>query len=333
MNEELISKFCDYLVSNRISPNRVKKYLYTMNTIDKRINKPFKDCTREDIEKFTAGIERSDYKENTKRDFMVIIKRFWKWLKKTDRYPKEVSWINTTADRRKQKTIKTEDCLTEEEVYKMVDNAPNLRDKALISLLFESGARISEVMKLTIGDIVFDDGGYSFISSGKSGEVYARIVNFRAVDILKSWIMTHPIKDDRTAPLWVVLKRSNLGLKPLEYPGALKMIKLIGKKTKITKNFNPHWFRHARITDLRVNRGVPDAIIENMVGWIPGSNMFKIYSHTKTRDIDKAMSESYGLKDEQKRKKMSEELDRLLIEEPAIRDIIVRRLMKRGVKV
>lgn len=333
VNQKDIDDFCNYLTSEGLSENRVKKYRYTLSTMSKRIGKSFRKCKKKDLVNFFADIQRSDYAENTKRDFKVVTKKFWKWLKQTEDYPEETKWIKTTMNHRLKKMIKTKDVLTEEEVYLMVDSAPHLRDKAIISLLYETGARIGEIIDLKIGDIVFDDDGYNFMSRGKTGEVYKRVVNFKAVDILRSWVESHPLRNNKDSPLWTTLRRSNRGSKAMRYRGFNKMLKETAKLSGITKNVNPHAFRHARITNLRVERGIPDAVIEDMVGWVNGSNMFKVYQHTKSKDIDKALSKSYGLKERQKEEKMIKTFDKLLAEDKEFRGKIAKLLQQKGIKV
>ena len=68
-----------------------------------------------------------------------IIKKFWKWLKNTDDYPPEVSWIK----RRKRKNgLLPKDIWTPEEVNKIAGFVSNIRDKAFILGLFGTGCRI-----------------------------------------------------------------------------------------------------------------------------------------------------------------------------------------------
>jgi integrase len=343
MNEQLIKDFSEYLLSEKISDVRIKKYQSTLRTITKKMNKPFEKCDKDDIMNFLARLEKDSYlvnnkKEkknysvNTKKDFRVVIKRFWKWLKKTEDYPVEVKWIKSAIPKRLQKIIRTKDVLTEEEVYKMVDNAQHTRDKAIISLLYETGSRIGEIEKLKIGDIVFDEKGYNFVSNGKTGDVYKRVVNIKAVELLKEWISQHPMKSDPKAYLWITLARSHTGMKQMRQAGFSKMLKEVANISSITKAVNPHAFRHARITDLRVNRKVSDAVIEMLVGWTPGTNMFDIYQHAKSEDVDKALIETYGLKDEQKKNKMIDSLDKALAEDKDFRLKVAKLLQARGMK-
>lgn len=342
MNETHIKDFSNTIKAEGLSNNRIRKYEATLKTISKNMNKDFKKVNKQDLIDFISDIEnkkikpvdKEEYAENTKRDFKVVIKRFWKWLKDTEDYPNEVKWIKTSKNHRLEKKIRTKDVLSEEEVYRMVDTATHTRDKAIISLLYESGSRISEIMNLKIKDIVFDNNGYNFISClGKTGEIYKRVVNFKAVDILKEWLNQHPLKSEENSPLWITLSRSNLGIKKVGYRGIYNMLKEVAKTSDIRKKVNPHSFRHARITDLRVRKKVPDAIIEMLVGWKPGSDMFDIYQHAQSEDIDKALAEVYGVKEKQKENQAINNMENLLITDPVFRKKIVKLFFEKGVKI
>jgi len=69
----------------------------------------------------------------------VIIKIFWRWLKKTQEYPNEVKGINASV-RNNHKL--PEELLTQEEVTALADAAFHPRDKALLLVLYESGCRV-----------------------------------------------------------------------------------------------------------------------------------------------------------------------------------------------
>ena len=65
-------------------------------------------------------------------------------------YPDEVEWIPTTMKRSRIKLHS--EILTVEEVNKIADHTLNPRDRALVLTLYESGARIGELLNLKIKD-------------------------------------------------------------------------------------------------------------------------------------------------------------------------------------
>ncbi len=59
-----------------ITPSRMVKYLYTLVSIKKKLDIPFKSAKEDDIKRFVAGLEKSDYAEWTKHDLKVILKKY-----------------------------------------------------------------------------------------------------------------------------------------------------------------------------------------------------------------------------------------------------------------
>jgi len=164
INEEdrkLILDLMPHLKAEGLSDGRISKYVFhllSMARIVYELDFKFQEVDKKNIEEFVARIESSDYTENTKHDYKVILKRFDQWLRGSDRdeheYPSEVKWIKTTIKRSKRRL--PEDLLTQEEVLKMVEKATNQRDKAFISTLYDLGGRIGEVLSLRIKDVEFE---------------------------------------------------------------------------------------------------------------------------------------------------------------------------------
>src|SRR3990170_8862810 len=96
-----------------------------------------------------------------------------------------------------------EEILTEDDIKKLVESANNLRDKAFILVLYESGCRIGEILSLRIRNVQFDDYGAALIVSGKTGDRRVRII--ASAPKLCSWLDNHPLREDIDSPLWVTL--------------------------------------------------------------------------------------------------------------------------------
>ena len=62
-----------------------------------------------------------------------------------------------------------DDILTEHETSAMIDAAENLRDRAIIAMLYEGGIRVGEIGSLKVRDIDFDRYGAIAVVRGKTG--------------------------------------------------------------------------------------------------------------------------------------------------------------------
>jgi site-specific recombinase XerD len=135
-NKELILKLKYYDILMNISLN------YTRKNFDK--------LTKEDYEKIVAKLEhREDITVSTKQKYKVIMKKFGRWLAYGDKifmdglkkYPEGVSWINTTIKSKNMPRIRASDILTEEEVDRLIEATEHPKNKAFLSILYETGSR------------------------------------------------------------------------------------------------------------------------------------------------------------------------------------------------
>lgn len=276
----------DYL-SQGYSLARKIKYLTILKSISKQLSKPFHMVTRQDIAIWVSRLEGSNYSEPTKRDYKVILKVFFRWLKKSETYPSEVSWMKVT--RSKNHTL-PEQLVTEEEVKQIAEQAINARDKAFILVLYESGCRIGEILSLTIGNVTFDEYGSILMVNGKTGQRRVRII--ASTPMLAQWIDNHPLRNHLDAPLWINLGAKNR-FQPILYGAAISLLKEIAAKAGIKKRIYPHLFRHSRATHLANH--LTESQLKQHFGWIQGSSMASVYVHLSGRDVDHALLELNGI--------------------------------------
>jgi len=272
-----------------LSKARIAKYLDTLGRIAKWLNKPFVDIQKEDLMSLVQKIESEDYSDWTKHDYKLILKIFYRWLEKTEDYPEIVRWISTSV--RNSNHVLPEEVLTEEDIQKLAECASNLRDKAFVLVLYESGCRIGELLSLKIRSVQFDDYGAVLMVSGKTGDRRVRII-FSAPK-LASWIENHPLRESPDAPLWVSLGTRNHGT-VLNYASAKSILKEIAQKGGLKKRIYPHLFRHSRATYLANH--LTEAQLKHHFGWVQSSKMAATYVHLSGREVDSALLRLQGIK-------------------------------------
>ena len=296
IDEESKQKILDFYkecIVRGYSKARIIKYLVTLERIARDLGKPLTQAKKEDIVNLIAKIEQRGYSEWTKHDYKVILRIFYKWLRKND-YPEEVSWIKV-RDSRNHKL--PEEILTQEEVQKMIDAADHIRDKAFISTLYESGCRIGELLCLQIKHVQFDKFGAVLLVNGKTGQRRVRVI--ASEPRLHQWIENHPFKDNPDAPLWITIG-TNSRYKIWNYGTAREVIKKIAMKAGIKKRVHPHLFRHSRATHLANH--LTEAQMKQYFGWVQGSDMASVYVHLSGRDVDNALLKLNGLEVKEERK-------------------------------
>jgi len=251
-------------------------------------------ATKEDIERLVETIvSNENYSAWTKQVHKVIIKKLYKWIKQTgDTYPEEVNWIN--AKMSKSDAIKLKGAgviITEEEVLILLKHCDSSRNRAIITMLWDTGMRVGELLNTQISSVDFDERGYGWIIvNGKTGQRRLRLIF--SSPYLRSWLDDHPCKGNDEAPLWINyasnFKSKNQAIK---YSAVSKMLKDVFKKAGVDKPANPHNWRHSRAT--YVSDHLSDSQMCSQFGWTKGSNMLQVYNHS--RDSSKAMEQMYGI--------------------------------------
>ena len=243
------------------------------------------------MEAYIGRLERSDKSNWTKHDYKIAVKKFYAWLnggKETDL----TEWIKTTIS--KKETRLPEELLTEDEVLKLIGAAKSPRDKALIALMWDVGARIGEIANIKIKNLTFDEYGMSVLLNGKTGPRRVRAV--WSIQYIMNWLEMHPDKTNNNAMLWVSSEN-----KHISYQAVRKQLIRITNRTGIQKKITPHLFRHSRATFLA--RHLTEAEMNIYFGWVQGSDMSATYVHLSGRDVDKSILKAHGITVEEDTKK------------------------------
>ncbi len=177
-----------------------------------------------------------------------------------------------------------------------MEASTHARDKALISLLYDSGCRISEILTLGWGSISFESWGAALTVHGKTGSRRVVIVG-NSIPYLLAWKEIHPLKAESDAPVFVGLNspdaKQGQSDQALNYAAARGVLKQATERAGLRKRVYAHLFRHTKATELASK--VTEAPLEAQMGWVPGSGMAKVYVHLSGRDQDEAILKAHGI--------------------------------------
>lgn len=255
-------------------------YLFCLAKLARALKKPFKQATKADLIDFLK--EYSWYKS---RSLKVSVKAFYKWLYGDNGYPECASWIKTHGF---EKRKLPEEILTKDEVKQLAEAAQNPRDRAIILMLYESGARAGEIAGLKIKHVQFDQYGAQIMLDGKTGMRRIRLID--CIPDLKLWLNHHPNAANPEAPLFIEL-RTNTAID--SHATLLHIIKTAANHAGIKKRIYPHLFRHSRATHLA--QEFTEQELKIIFGWAGGSKMPATYVHLSGGDIDNKMLEKRGI--------------------------------------
>jgi len=245
----------------------------------------FEIATKDDLVRLVAQVEqRQDFSAWTKRDYKIGLKTFYQWLYGCERgqHPALVKWIRAGSNI--PNSLKKSDMLTSEEIVRLANATTNLRDKALILVLAESGRRLGEILTLRIGDIEFDKMGVRLAVDGKMGQDYSRVISSSIH--LAAWLRLHPASNNPQAPLWTRLQSEQI--QQMSYASARAMLQDCIKRVGITKRVWFYLFRHSRGTYASTKLNSQQLCA--LMGWKQGSKMPSVYIHLAAEDIDEAQA-------------------------------------------
>lgn len=308
-NVELVERFVrDQRVKSEISPSReyilYNQMRFIARTMKDKLSDPCEDDIKDLVEKINSykaqkgkkkdGTYRTEVEASdvTKRNIKNTVRQFYRWLN-DDTPPKflKLVKVNKKLSREREKEI-----ISPELHKRMIDACENHRDKAIISLLYDSGARAGEILNRAIKDIEFTDYGMVLrIRSGKTSYRKVVIVGDSPV-YLRSWLDVHPDRNNLNAPLFVkVYRRGESG--GLTYNDLSQVFQRLKERAGIQERIHPHLYRHTRASILAGS--VAEAPLESQMGWVHGSKMTQTYVHLSAQAQEMAVLKAYGLKKEE----------------------------------
>ena len=295
-NKEAIKNFAKIHSINSKSKKRQLSLRRALIRFFDFIEKDFNELNYENYVSVAVAISNSKlgvYTRNTERDF---IKRFLKenfddWRSRFKDF--KLLKSQTKPDNEK---LTSKDLITLEEVEKQIKATDNMRHKALISVLYESGSRPDELIKLRWSDVDFSK-KMIYLYSGKTQKS-------RNVPLKNSIAHLQRLKNETEA------KDDNL-IFPITNAGLNSIIKSVSEKARIKKNIYPYIYRHSRLSFLITE--LSPKVYEEVSGHSLTMGM-KTYAHLSTDKILKEMNEKvFGIeeltpKEQEEIKLLKEEL-------------------------
>ena len=144
-----------------------------------------------------------------------------------------------------------------EEMERLRDACPGVRDRAMIEFLYSTGVRVSEMAALNVGDI--EMGRQELIVYGKGSKERKTYLTDSAKFYLKRYLKERDAKDNE--PLFGAEHRPD---RRLTVAGIQYMLRQLGARAGVEKT-HPHRFRRTIATDL-LARGMPIEQVKEFLG-------------------------------------------------------------------
>lgn len=231
----------------------------------------FKDISRNLILEFLSWLENERKSSiQTRNQRLAAWKSFCKFVQFEE--PQYFELCNNIRDIEPKKYTKNTLEYLSVEAIKILLEQPNIalkqefRDLAILSLLYDSGARVQELIDLKVSNLTLD-GNPKIVITGKGNKTRVVPINKEVAKILKQYIKKFELKKSD------ILFTNKYGNK-ITRQGILYIIekyteKAKNVKTEIYKNLSisPHSFRHSKAMHLLEN-GVNLIYIRDFLGHV-----------------------------------------------------------------
>lgn len=168
--------------------------------------------------------------------------------------------------------------LSEEDLHAMLSLEPDSRNRAILTLLYASGVRVSELCTLAWRDLQPNGDGGQITVFGKGG--VTRSIQLPA-SVWQPLLALRPKDPALGDPVFRSRKTTkNRGF--LQPVAVLRVVRAAAKRAGIRLPVSPHWFRHAHASHA-LDRGAPIHLVQATLGHASVTTTGR-YLHARPQD-------------------------------------------------
>jgi integrase/recombinase XerD len=268
-----LEAFKSYMNYRRYSKNTIKTYSDALQIFFKfNATENLEQLTIEHLIKFNnEHILKNNYSASYQNQVINAIKLFYR-----NRFNRtmEVDFIQ-----RPRREKRLPNVLSKLEVKSILESPINLKHKAMLSLIYACGLRRSELLNLTLKDVL-SDRHLLFIRQSKGKKDRMLPISDKLITMLREYFRAYKPK------IWL-FEGQNPGEQYSERSLQLVLNQALNK-ARINKPVTLHWLRHSYATHLLEN-GTDLRYIQELLGH-SSSKTTEIYTHVSTNSIQKIKS-------------------------------------------
>ena len=235
---EKIHYFLGLKTLEGLSELSIERYREELNMFSRYIFKPVNQIDINDLRSYFATIQSErKYEKITLNGKMAVLRSFFGTLYKEEIIPKDPS---IRLKNLKVNVKELREPLEIEEVEKLRNACKDIREKSIVEVAISTGCRVSEMLKIKLKDINWNDN--SILVHGKGGK--DRIVYFS----IKCKLYLQEYIKERKGTSESLFLGERKPFNPLTKSGMEKIFKRIAKKTDVISSVSPHKFRHSYAT-------------------------------------------------------------------------------------
>jgi len=247
-NRALLQNYQFHLkVEKGLSENSIESYENDIRNLLTQTDKDIECVTNKDVIDFFVTLQEMGLTNSTIARKRSSIRSFLKFLIEED--------IDISADVDDIPSIKPSqrlpDVLSVTQMIKLLDSIPtekptDIRNKAMLELMYATGIRISETINLSMHDVYWDDKVVRVL--GKGGKQRVVLIAQKSLSYLADYFNSARsiLRKDKSTDILFLNRFGN----KLSRMGVWKVIDKIALDAGISKHVSPHTFRHSFATHL-----------------------------------------------------------------------------------
>lgn len=252
-NTEYVKLFLDAKKIEGCSDRTLKYYRVTVEHMMRQILSPIRKITTEEIRAYLVDYQKiNNCSKVTVDNIRRNISSFFSWLEEEDYILKSPM---KRIHKIKTKTV-VKNTISDEDIEKLRDHCSNIRDLAMIDLLYSTGMRVGELVNLNIDNVDMEQ--RECIVYGKGDKERKVYFDAKAKIHLLNYLNS---RSDTNPALFVTLDAPHERLK---ISGVEIRIRELGRKLGLER-IHPHKFRRTMATRA-IDKGMPIEQVQKILG-------------------------------------------------------------------
>ena len=252
-NSEYLKLFLDAKKIEGCSERTIEYYRKTVEHLISTVTTPVRKITTEEMREYLANYQKINNCSNVTVDnIRRNISSFFSWLEEEDYILKSPM---KRIHKIKTKTV-VKSVISDETIERLRDNCGEIRDLAMIDLLYSTGMRVGELVRLNRDDINLEN--RECIVYGKGDKERRVYFDAKAKVHLREYLKS---RTDSNPALFVTLNSPH---KRLKISGVEIRIRALGRSVSLER-IHPHKFRRTMATRA-IDKGMPIEQVQKILG-------------------------------------------------------------------